>query len=280
MAFALHDPVSGDEGDLLIMPGWRMPDHIGIKSVTIWRSNKDGGLPSHTANYILTDAKSGAIVAAIDGAELTAKRTAAVSVMAARRLLRNGGCRLLIIGTGPIARNLALAHKACSPDMIVEIFGRNPERAAALAQELRDLGQDCAISRDLRTSVLRADMISTATNASMPIFDGAWVRPGTHLDLIGSFKPNMREVDDLVVSRASQIWIDDQSALTESGDISIPISSGVISADAIVGDLPALLSSARCRDDDEITIFKSVGYAIPDLAAALTLVEQYRKVSL
>jgi len=274
MVLALHDAERGGDGNLLIMPAWRMPEFIGLKTVTFWPENPQFGEASHGANYILMDGRSGRIVALIDGHELTARRTAAVSVVAAKRLLRQDAKRLLVIGTGPIARMLVLAHASWWPFSSIEIYGRQAQQVERLVADLTGRGISCAASSDLEASVAAADMISTATSATAPLFAGEAVRPGTHLDLVGSFKPTMREVDDVTMSRAGQIWVDNAAAVTDSGDLTQPLASKAIGQQAICGDLARLVSAGAVRQPGAITVFKSVGFATPDLAVAQTILKQ------
>jgi ornithine cyclodeaminase len=272
--FDLRDESAAENGNLLLMPGWQGADVIGLKTVTFWPDNQRNNLPSHGANYILIDGRSGAILALLDGAELTVRRTAAVAALAARSLMRAHAECCLVIGTGPVARNLVLAHAALHRFRRIEIYGRDRNRAAAFVSELQRVGIDCSMSDDLETSVREAALISTATSAHAPLFDGNWVSPGTHLDLVGSFKPDMREVDDRLMERAASIWVDSLTALHESGDLTQPLEAGVIEADDITGDLRDLMSSPGSRRlaELDITVFKAVGFAIPDLAAARTAV--------
>lgn len=256
-------------GTLLMMPAWQGDRAIGIKIVTFWPSNRDIGRPSHAATYMMLDARSGAVLAMLDGEELTARRTAAISLLGARCLARADARRLLVIGTGPIARNLVRAFHSTERFTSIEIHGRNPETARALVESLRKEGVMCRVAASLRQSVSAADVISAATSAVEPLFDGDWVAPGTHVDLVGSFHPTMREVDDKLIARADAIWVDTEAALAESGDLVQPIEKGIITRASIAGNLPELIAAPRPRgSDQEITIFKAVGFALPDFAAA------------
>jgi ornithine cyclodeaminase/alanine dehydrogenase-like protein (mu-crystallin family) len=250
--FDLRDESTAETGNLLLMPGWQGADVIGLKTVTFWPENQRNNLPSHGANYILIDGRSGAVLALLDGAELTVRRTAAVAALAARSLMRANFECCLVIGTGPVARSLVQAHAALHRFRRIEIYGRERNRAAALINQLQREGVDCSMSDDLETSVREAALISTATSARAPLFDGNWVSPGTHLDLVGSFKPDMREVETQ------------------------PLEAGIIDLDDISGDLRDLISSPGSRREAEldITVFKAVGFAIPDLAAARTAVHR------
>ncbi len=269
-SFELIDEKGGDTGSLLVMPGWHGASTIGLKTVTVWPGNVSLGQPSHSASYILMAARSGDILAILSGEELTVRRTAAVSALAARKLMRAQARHILIIGTGPVALNLARCHVVVNGFSRVEIYGRDPDRAARLVYELRRDDVPCSLSRDLETSVREAHVVSAATSSNEPLFHGDWVSPGTHVDLVGSFKPEMREADDSLMMRATSIWVDTFSALQESGDLTQSLATGAIKPADVAGDLRALVSreSAVRTADSDITVFKAVGFALPDLAAA------------
>lgn len=263
-------PLSGEAaGHLLIMPAWRGGGTIGIKTVTYRPDNRRRGERSHGANYLLIDGASGEALAVLDGRELTERRTAAVSALAARSLARADSRRLLVVGTGPVARNLALAHAASRDLALIEIYGRDAARAGRVVENLARDGVHAQVCEDLPASAAAADIISSATSAVSPVLLGAWLHPGVHVDLVGSFTPQMREVDDALMARADSIWVDTSVAAEESGDLVGPLTSGSIAASSITGDLKALLTGrAGARDPRHITVFKSVGFATPDLAAA------------
>ncbi len=263
-------PLSGDvTGHLLIMPAWRGGATIGIKTVTYRPDNRRRGERSHGASYILIDGRSGETLAVLDGRELTERRTAAVSALAARILARADSSRLLVVGTGPVARNLALAHAASRNLASIEIYGRDPAHAASVVEALGRDDVRARVCEDLPASAAAADIITSATSALSPVVLGAWLRPGVHVDLVGSFTPEMREVDDALMARADAIWVDTSVAAAESGDLLVPLAAGAIAAQSIAGDLKSLLTNgAGPRDPRHITVFKSVGFATSDLAAA------------
>lgn len=252
----------GAEGRLLVMPAWQDDDMIGLKLVTIWPDNGTRGLPSHAASYMLMDARSGHVRAVMAAEALTHHRTAALSVIAAARLLRPEAERLLVVGTGPVAEQLVRAHAASGRFRTIRLYGRSGEKAAALAARL-----DVTAAPDLEAAVRSADMIACATSADRPYLRGEWLAPDAHLALFGSFTARMREADDVALSRASEIWVDAYDAVRESGDLIDPIAAGVIGADAVRGDLAGLLAREGPRADG-ITVFKSVGIALADFAAA------------
>lgn len=256
-------------GHLLVMPAWQGGAFIGVKTVTFRPDAGERGERSHGASYLLIDGRSGEPMAVLDGGELTERRTAAVSALAASRLARPDSRRLLVIGTGPVARNLALAHAAMRDLGSIEVFGRDAAKAEAVVEGLNAAGVAAVVCRGLRAAAEAADIISLATSATTPILPGAWIGPGAHIDLVGSFKPDMREVDDALMGRADSIWVDTMVAAEESGDLATPLASGVITRASIAGDLRRLLTlPAQPRDPAHVTVFKSVGFATPDLAAA------------
>ncbi len=263
----------GSDATLLLMPAWTAGSDgfVGCKLVTVFPDNATRSLPSLYGLYVLLSGTSGEPLAVLDGRPLTAWRTAATSALAARHLARADAASLLMVGAGALARHLVRAHAAVRPIRNVTLWNRTRRNAAALASELDDTGLAIAIADDLETAVRKADIVSCATLSSAPLLRGAWLREGTHIDLVGSFTPMMREADDNVVRRG-RIYVDTrEGALQEAGDIVDPIARGVITQADVQGDLFEL-----CRGkvlgratDREITLFKSVGTAIEDLAAAM-----------
>ncbi|MCP3733825.1 hypothetical protein M9979_02895 [Sphingomonas sp. RP10(2022)] len=259
---------ANDVGTLLVMPAWRNDAVIGLKTVTFWESNRARGQASHGASYIIINARSGIVEAILDGGMLTERRTAALSAAAASRLMRKDATRMLIVGTGPVARALAQAHAACHGFESIEIFGRQEKVASEMALELRDAGLPATQCGSLEQAVRCADLIVTATSATTPVVHGRWLKTGAHLSLVGSFKPTMREVDGEAFRRAGQIWLDDHAALAESGDLLDAIAEGCLDESRIDGDLRSLLRSSVRPEREDITIFKCAGFAAADLIAA------------
>lgn len=263
------------EDMLLLMPAWQnsgdKPEGWGgVKIVNVHPGNGARGLPAVTSSYILFDRATGVHKLMLNGAELTARRTAAASALAAKRLARPDSRKLLIVGAGAVASNLAGAYRAALPIEEITVWARTPAAAEALAQSFAAQGISAKAATDLETAVRDADVISCATLARDPILKGAWLQPGQHVDLIGSFTPEMREADDEVIRR-TRLFIDTEHAKIESGDIARPLATGVIAE----SDLEATLETL-CRDDlmprqseTEITLFKGVGTAVEDLSAAI-----------
>ncbi|MBD8875659.1 ornithine cyclodeaminase family protein [Roseibium polysiphoniae] len=269
-----HDMAVPGEPDatMLLMPAWVPGAFAGVKIVNVMPGNSGRGLPAISAEYLLSDARTGEMLAMINGGELTARRTAAASALAARYLARKDASHLVVAGTGRVALNLVGAHLAVRPITRVTFWGRSLDKAQALAAEASALyGITVEGTSDLEQAVRAADIVSAATLSKDPLILGEWLQPGTHVDLVGAFKPSMRESDDEAVRRAS-VFVDTREGCTkEGGDISQPLASGVLRPSDIKADLHDLaqgLHKGRV-DDEEITLFKSVGAALEDLAGAI-----------
>ena len=259
----------GGEGALLLMPAWIDRELIGVKTVTYFPSNAGTAVPTVNAAYLLLDGRTGQLSAVLAGDELTDRRTAAISALAVDHLARAGAQRLLVVGTGRLAPNMARAHATVRPLTGIEIWGRRPEAAEAVAEQLRAEGLPARSIADLDAGVRRADIVSCVTGATEPLVRGELLAPGTHLDLVGSFQPDMRESDNAAVARAT-IFVDTVGGASLSGDLAQPLAGGVITEASITADLRALASGDHPgrTSDDEITLFKSAGFAAADLAAA------------
>ena len=263
-------------GTLLVMPAWRAGARLGLKTVTIFPANGTRGLPGLHSTYLLFDAATGVPLAQLDGNEITSRRTAAAAALAASYLARRDAHRLLILGTGRVAALLADALRTVRPIASVEVWNHRPASAHALAAGLRAAGIEARATEDLAAAVARADIVSCATLSSAALVHGAWLRPGTHLDLVGAFKPDMRESDDACVLRSS-VFVDTRAgALKEGGDIVQPLRSGLLKESDIRAELAELTGGLhRGRvSSDEITLFKSVGAALEDLAGAVLAYRQ------
>lgn len=265
----------GAGGTLLLMPAWQPGRHVGIKAVSVYPDNAKVGLPSVTGAYLLLDARTGLPKAVIDGVALTLRRTACASALAADYLARRDARHLLMIGAGSLAPHLIRAHCAVRSYTRIEIWNRNRARAEETAAKLTDLNAAIAVIDDLEAAIRVADTISCATLSRQPLVLGEWLKPGTHVDLVGGFTPEMREADDATLTRGS-VWVDSrEGALKEAGDLVVPLKHGLLRPEDVRGDLFALCRAdiyAR-RDDSEITVFKSVGLALEDLAAAELVVQ-------
>ena len=263
---------------LLAMPAWRSGRRLGVKLVTVFPGNADRGRRSVAAVYVLFDARDGTPLALLDGEELTARRTAGASAYAASKLARRDAKRLVMIGAGRLARPLIEAHRHVHALERIDIWSRTLEHARATAAACVSDGLPARVvtDRDLAAAVSAADIVSCATLATEPLVRGEWLRPGVHLDLVGAFTKDMRESDDRVMQRADLIVVDNRTgALAEGGDVVQAIASGAIGKDKVAAELRDLARGAhpgRTRND-EITVFKSVGFALEDLAAAEAVVD-------
>lgn len=270
-------PTYGErDATLLLMPAWQTGRHIGVKLATVFPDNAEQSLPAVMGVYLLVDGKTGSPVALIDGPMLTAKRTAAASALAASYLSRQDSERLLMVGTGTLAPHLIMAHASVRPICNVLIWGRSEEKAARLAKRLDRSDFRVRHTTDLEAAARGAQIISCATLSQEPLIRGAWLQAGQHVDLVGGFTPQMREVDDEAIRRA-RVFVDTRAGATkEAGDIVQPIEAGVLNADDIAADLFELTRGERAgrRFYDQITLFKSVGTAIEDFAAAQLVVER------
>ncbi len=260
----------GQDSTLLLMPAWSDDGFVGVKTVIVAPENAGKGLPAVQATYQLFDRETGQPLALLDGPELTARRTAAASALATRYLAAKNASKLLMIGTGVLGHHLPQAHAAVRPITEVRVWGRNPENAEKSAAALRHAGLAAQATEDLTGSVTWADIISAATLSKQPIINGNWLRPGQHVDLVGAFRPDMREADDAVLKR-TRIFCDTRAgAMKEAGDLCDPLSRGVISEADVEADLFDLAGGFGFnRQTDDITLFKSAGTAIEDLAAAM-----------
>jgi ornithine cyclodeaminase len=274
---------------LLLMPAWTeprdqaqagRPDHastqpsgryLGCKVVTVFPDNAVRGEPSVHGTYLLLSGETGAPLAAIDGRVLTAWRTACASALAARHLAREDASHLVMVGAGALAPHLVRAHMSVRPIARVTLWNRTRGRAVQTGFALAASGIEVEVADDLAAAVKEADIVSCATLSSEPLLHGAWLKKGTHVDLVGGFTPKMREADDDCVRRA-RIYVDTRAGATkEAGDIVQPMRRKLIAKDDIQGDLFDLcrgVAKGRKRKD-EITLFKSVGTAVEDLAAAM-----------
>ena len=265
----VHAP-DGRQGTLLIMPAWRADGYLGIKTVTIFPNNHQRGLPGLFSSYQLCDAATGQPLASMDGNEITARRTAATSALAASLLLPKHSQNLLLVGAGRVAAQLAPAYAAVRPLHTVQCWARDPKKAASLAQQLCQQNIPARAVGDLESACRQADIVSCATLANESLIQGSWLKPGCHLDLIGSFTPQMRETDDACFGDAT-VYVDNEEAWEKSGDLLGPMQRGVL----LRGDSSHTLG-ALCRspadaalDGQRRSVFKSVGSALEDLAAAI-----------
>lgn len=255
-----------DDGSLLIMPAWQQGGDIGVKVVTILPQAR----PAVKGTYLLMDGKAGGLKAILDGTMLTLRRTAAVSALVADKLARRDARTLLMIGTGALAPHLVEGHAAVRELDRVLIWGRDAARAASLADSLSRAGIAAIATDDLDGAVQRADIVSAATLATAPLIKGRLLKPGSHLDLVGAYLPEMSEADPACFEGA-MVCVDSRAAArVEAGDILQAVEAGSFALDDIAADLNELCRGtvAGRPDDRRTTIFKSVGLSIEDLVAA------------
>lgn len=274
----------GTNPTLLLMPAWSDlvragtsdGGHIGVKIVTVSPDNNAIGKPAVMGLYLLLDAKTGEPQALIDGQRLTQWRTACASALAATYLAREDASKLLIVGAGALSRFLAKAHSAVRPITDIRIWNRTAANAEATAADLGKSGLNASVARDLDEALGWADIVSAATISTEPLIKGALLSPGAHVDLVGGFTPTMREADDDAIRRA-RVYVDTRAGATkEAGDIVQPLASGVLAEGGIVADLHELARGEKAGrgSPDEITLFKSVGAALEDLAAGIAVYEK------
>jgi ornithine cyclodeaminase len=263
------------EGDatVLVMPAWTESGErfLGCKLVTVFPGNAARGQPSLYGSYLLFSGETGEPLAVMDGRTLTAWRTACASALAARYLARADASHLVMVGAGTLAPYLVRAHMSVRPITKVTLWNRTRSRAVQTAFALATGGTEVEVADDLETAVTSADIVSCATLSEKPLLRGAWLKKGTHVDLVGGFTPKMREADDEVVKRA-RVYVDTRAgAMKEAGDIVQPLRRKVIAKEDVAGDLFDLCrgNAKGRRRKDEITLFKSVGTAVEDLAAAM-----------
>ncbi len=251
---------------LLLMPAWD-DELIITKLVTVIPQAP----ATVQASVVVMDRRTGHPLALLDGEALTLRRTAAASALAARHLAVDDAHTLLVVGTGRLAAWMAQAHCALRPGIrTVQVWGRRAAAAEALAADLAREGLPAQAALDLEPAVGGAQIVCCATTAAEPLVLGRWLAPGTHLDLVGGFRPDMREADDAAAARARIIVDTREGAGAEAGDVVQPLRSGAITSAHIAGDLADLLSG-HCQGRHgpaDITMFKSVGTALEDLAAA------------
>lgn len=277
-----HHHSFNDHNTLLLMPAWQSSEYSGVKMVTVCPDNNRLGLASIQGIYYLFDSVTGTPLCTLDAATLTSIRTASASALASSYLSRSDSSTLLMVGTGNLAPYLIQAHAEVRPISKVLVYGRDFSKAEAICNKLASNALEYLPIKNIKEHIGQADIISCATLSHDPIIKGKWLVAGQHLDLVGSFKPTMREADDNAIQRSS-IFVDTMEGATkESGDIVVPLKTGIIKEDHIKGDLFDLCSKRiNGRSTDiEITYFKSVGHALEDLAAATLAFNQFKQQQL
>jgi ornithine cyclodeaminase len=264
---------SGSEAKFLLMPSWTKSGErlIGCKIVSVFPDNVKAGKPAVSGSYLLISGSTGETLAVMDGTALTAWRTACASALAARYLAREDASYLVMIGAGALAPHLVRAHRAVRPISRVTLWNRTRSRAVATAFALSAGGIEPNIGDDLEEAVREADIVCCATLSPVPLVKVAWLKKGAHVDLVGAYLPATREADDAAIRRA-RVYVDSRKTAPKgSGDIAIPLKKKLLTLKTIQGDLFELCrGEAKGRKrKDEITLFKSTGLALEDLAAAM-----------
>ena len=270
---------NADVSCVLIMPAWKAKEVFGVKIVSVWPSNKDIGSPTVSAVYVLLSCENGMPLAVIDGTELTLRRTAAAAALAGKILARKNSQTLAILGTGALCVPMVQAHASVHPFKNILIWGRQKIKALAAVAELKTLGIESDYSEDLEETLNQADVVAAATTATEPFILSKWLKPGTHLGLIGAFTTQMAEAEPALMNKA-QVYADNRAAVLEKGgEIYQAIQQGIIWPSSIEGELAELASEpfrSWRKNDQVMTVFKSVGFASLDLIAA-ELVYQSKK---
>jgi len=274
IAHFIPQPLGGD-AKVMLMPAWNQSGQrfIGCKLVNLFPNNARAGKPSVLGSYVLMSGDTGETLAVMDGAALTAWRTACSSALAARYLAREDASHLVMIGAGALAPHLVRAHCAVRPIKRVTLWNRTRSRAVSTAFALSTSGPSPDIADDLEMAVREADIVSCATLSATPLVHGAWLKKGAHVDLVGAFSPKTREADDEAIRRA-RVYVDNRTnAPKASGDIAIPLKKNIMALKDIQADLSELCRGKKKgrKRRDEITLFKSTGLALEDLAAAVVV---------
>jgi ornithine cyclodeaminase len=266
-----HYEPNGDVSTVLIMPAWKAHEYMGVKLVSIWPGNSAKGQSAVSAVYVLISCEDGQPIAVLDGTELTLRRTAAAAALAARILARKNSQTLAILGTGSLSAPLALAHASVMDFKTILVWGRDVKKAQAVVDSLAAQGITAQARSDLQATLAQADVVAAASTATAPFIRSDWVKPGTHLGLIGAFTPTMAEAEPALMPRA-QVFADSREAiLQKGGEVLQAIQQGLIAASdmqAELAEIAAQPQKAWRSGDEAITVFKSVGFASLDLIAA------------
>lgn len=267
-----------DHGDgFAVLPAWNSKA-IGVKAFTYFPENAPKGLERLYSKILMFKRETGEPLPLVDGSSVTYWRTAAVSALGSQYLSRENASRLLVCGTGNLASYMALAHATVRPITHIDIWGRSLDKAEKVAEQVRKQRQDITVVAitDLESASRQADIISCATGAGEPLILGEWVKSGTHTDFVGNHSPNRRECDTDLITKAS-VFVDSRlNVLSEAGELLIPVEEGVFSKDDVKAELTELARGQHIgrQTEEEITVFKTVGTALSDLAAACLVVEK------
>jgi len=252
-------------GVLLLMPAY--DSYLGIAGVKTVTVTRQGGV---NANYELIDPLSGSVRARMEANWLTDIRTAATSAVATSILARDEATTLGVFGTGRQAESHIAVLPRVRKFARVLVCGSSNSDVPSFSRRMRDRYKLEILAADAETCTRESDVICTCTTSRVPVLDGRWIKPGTHLNLIGAFQPDTREIDDETVLRSRVVVDTYDGCMAEAGDILIPLKKEIIKSDRIVGDLHHVISGKRIgrSKPDDITLFKSVGCALEDLVTA------------
>jgi len=268
-----------DASCVMIMPSWRPHQMMGVKLVSVWPENNAKGESAVSAVYVLISCLDGRPLAVLDGTELTLRRTAAAAALAAKRLARENSETLAVLGTGSLSVPLVQAHTDTMRFKNVLVWGRQFYKAQLVVNQLRELGIEVRAMGDLHKTLAMSDVVAVATTATEPFLKAAWVRPGTHISLVGAFTPQMAEAEPGLISK-SQLFADCRaSVLEKGGEVFQAIEQGLILDSDIIADLAELTAQSDRswrHDAQAITVFKSVGFALLDLIAAELVIKASR----
>ena len=268
-----------DASCVMIMPAWRPHQMMGVKLVSIWPENNAKGESAVSAVYVMISCLDGRPLAVLDGTELTLRRTAAAAALAAKRLARENSETLAVLGTGSLSVPLVQAHTDTMRFKNVLVWGRQFHKAQRVVNQLKELGIEVRAMGDLEETLALSDVVAVATTATEPFLKAAWVKPGTHISLVGAFTPQMAEAEPVLMAR-SQLFADCRaSVLEKGGEVFQAIKQGLVLDSDIIADLAELTaqSDRNWRHDGQaITVFKSVGFALLDLIAAELIMKDSR----
>jgi len=264
--------IKREDGIFLFMPAYlEKQNAFGTKMISVFRGNPARGLSTLQAAYMLNDPTTGQLLALMDGILITAMRTGAASAVASRYLARNDSRVLGIIGTGAQARFQAEAICAVRPIREIVAFDRNEETAQRFSETIsQTLGIPAKVVASPRNAVIRSDILVTSTTSTEPVFNGDDLKPGTHVNAVGAYTPEMRELDDVTVEKARIVVDTYEGCMAEAGDLLIPMRAGRLSSERIYADLGEIVLGQKPgrMENDEITLFESVGFALEDLVTA------------
>ena len=265
-------------GSLYVMPSFNShPAALAVKLISVFHGNRARGVPSHQGIVVAFDAASGTPAAILDAASLTAIRTAAVSALATRLLARSDADDLTLLGSGTQAWSHLEAMRVVRPIRRVRVWSPNVERRRTFAEKAAAMHDIPVVATDSpKAAVERAHIVCTLTSSATPVLHGDWLARGTHINAVGASTPNARELDTNAVLRSRVVVDSLRAALSESGDLLIPIREGAMDEGSIAAELADLVlgSAPARRGADQITLFKSLGLAMEDAAAAAAVIER------